>query len=59
MKEGRNENYELWLFYMLFSYFVVQGVFEPDLGSAVRHKIGILPLIYYLLYYEDFRKKLS
>ena len=59
MKEGRKGNYELWLFYMIFSYFIVQGVFEPDLGSAVRHKIGVFPLIYYLLYYEEFRKKLS
>lgn len=58
INEGKTNNYELWLFYVLFSYFIVQGVFEPDLGSAVRHKAGIFPLIYYLLYYEDFRKKL-
>ncbi len=58
MYEGRKENYELWLFYMMFSFFIVQGVFEPDLGSAIRHKTGIFPLIYYLFYYEDFRKKL-
>ncbi len=58
LKTGRKNNYELWLFFMLFTFFIVQGVFEPDLGSAIRHKIGILPLIYYLLYYEDFRKEL-
>ena len=51
-------NYETWLFYYLFSFFIVQGVFEPDLGSAVRHKAGVFPLIYYLMYYENFRKTL-
>lgn len=56
--EGKKENYDLWVFYIVFSYFIVQGVFEPDLGSSIRHKIGILPLIYYALYYEEFRKKL-
>ena len=48
---------ELWIFLFLFSYFAIQGVFEPDLGSAIRHKIGVLPLIYYAFYYEDFKKK--
>ena len=57
--EGRKGNYDIWLFYFLFSYFIIQGVFEPDLGSAVRHKIGVFPLIYYLMYYEEFRKKIS
>lgn len=56
---GKKNNYDLWLFYFLISYFIVQGVFEPDLGSAIRHKAGIFPLIYYLMYYEEFRKKLS
>lgn len=59
IREGKNNNYELWLFYIIFSYFIVQGIFEPDLGSAIRHKAGIFPLIYYLMYYEEFRKKLS
>lgn len=58
LKELRKRNYDLWLFYFLFSYLIVQGVFEPDLGSAIRHKIGILPLIYYVLNYEHFRKKI-
>jgi hypothetical protein len=49
---------ELWILLILFAFFIVQGVFEPDLGSAVRHKIGVFPLIYYALYYEHFRKKL-
>jgi len=56
---GKRDNYELWLFYFLISYFIIQGVFEPDLGSAIRHKAGIFPLIYYLMYYEEFRKKIS
>jgi hypothetical protein len=50
---------ELWALLILFAFFIVQGVFEPDLGSAVRHKIGIFPLIYYALYYDHFRKKLQ
>ena len=49
---------ELWILLILFAFFIVQGVFEPDLGSAVRHKIGVFPLIYYALYYDHFRKKL-
>ncbi|MBJ7879675.1 hypothetical protein [Gelidibacter salicanalis] len=57
LKDGTYQNRELWAFFVLFSYFIVQGVFEPDLGSAVRHKIGILPLIYFVLYYDSFRKK--
>lgn len=50
---------ELWILLILFAFFIVQGVFEPDLGSAVRHKIGVFPLIYYALYYDHFRKKLQ
>jgi hypothetical protein len=50
---------ELLVLLIIFSFFIVQGVFEPDLGTAVRHKIGIFPLIYFALYYESFRKKLQ
>jgi hypothetical protein len=50
-------HYELWIFLFIFSYFVVQGMFEPDLGSAVRHKIGIFPLIYFAIYYDKFSIK--
>ncbi|MDO7172158.1 hypothetical protein [Mariniflexile sp. AS56] len=57
LRQGVNDNYELWAFYVLFSFFIVQGVFEPDLGSAIRHKIGVFPLIYFVLYYDSFRKK--
>lgn len=57
IKEGKRKNYDLWLFYILFSYFIVQGVFEPDLGSALRHKASVFPIIYYLLNYEEFRRK--
>ena len=56
-KEELTEEY--WLMLFLFAYFIIQGVFEPDLGSAVRHKIGVFPLIYYLLYYEDFRREVQ
>lgn len=56
IKNPNREYEELWILLLLFSYFIVQGIFEPDLGSAVRHKIGVFPLIYYALYYENFRK---
>jgi hypothetical protein len=44
--------HQKWIFNILIAYFIVQGVFEPDLGSAVRHKIGILPLIWVAIYYD-------
>jgi hypothetical protein len=50
---------ELLVLLVIFSFFIVQGMFEPDLGTAVRHKIGIFPLIYFALYYESFRKELQ
>lgn len=59
LKKGTHDNIELWMFNMLFSYFIIQGVFEPDLGSAIRHKIGVFPLIYIVLYYDSFRKKIQ
>lgn len=52
LKNRAKYHYELWALCLVFAYFIMQGVFEPDLGSAVRHKIGIFPLIYYCLYYE-------
>ncbi len=42
------------LFLMLLlclSFFLLQGIFEPDLGSAIRHKIGFFPAIYYIVIY--------
>ena len=57
LKSFPNYKKELWLMSLLLSYFIIQGIFEPDLGSAVRHKIGMLPLIYYLFYYDDFKRK--
>ncbi|SHG52157.1 hypothetical protein [Flavobacterium defluvii] len=50
---------ELLVLLIIFAFFIVQGVFEPDLGTAVRHKMGVFPLIYFALYYESFRKKLQ
>lgn len=57
LKDRKNYRLELWLFLILISYLVIQAAFEPDLGSAVRHKIGVFPLLYYLLYYDDFKRK--
>lgn len=51
--------FELWTLLILFAYFIVQGIFEPDLGTSIRHKIGLFPLIYFALYYEDFRKDIQ
>jgi len=59
LKDRKKYIRELWILLIILSYFIIQGIFEPDLGSAVRHKIGMFPLIYYAFYYEDFRKKLS
>lgn len=59
LKDREKYKYELWILLILFSYFIVQGIFEPDLGTAIRHKIGVFPLIYYALYYEHFRKELQ
>ncbi|MFD0994008.1 hypothetical protein [Tenacibaculum geojense] len=56
-KEGIKDNYAIWVFYVIFAFFIVQGIFEPDLGSAVRHKIGIFPFIYFALYYHEFNNK--
>ena len=55
----KNKSYnqlELWSILFVFAFFIVQGIFEPDLGTATRHKIGFLPLIYYIFYYDYFRK---
>lgn len=59
LKERKKYKYELLIMFILFSFFILQGVFEPDLGSAIRHKTGIFPLIYFALYYEHFRKELQ
>ena len=51
--------YEIWMFYFVFAYFIIQGIFEPDLGSAVRHKMGYFPLIYFALYYDHFKRSIQ
>jgi hypothetical protein len=58
IKNKDKDKLKLWVFLFLFSYFVVQGLFEPELGSANRHRIGVLPLIYFALYYDTLRKKI-
>ncbi|RED24936.1 hypothetical protein BD847_1675 [Flavobacterium cutihirudinis] len=59
LKDRIRYSKELLVLLVIFSFFIVQGMFEPDLGTAVRHKIGIFPLIYFALYYESFRKELQ
>ena len=57
LKDKKEHFLKLWILLFLFSYFVVQGIFEPDLGTSIRHKIGFLPIIYFALYYENFKRK--
>lgn len=45
--------HEVWFFHFTFAYLIIQGIFEPDLGSAVKHKLGVFPLIYLALYYDQ------
>jgi hypothetical protein len=59
LRRREHSKIELWILLILFAYFMVQGIFEPDLGSSIRHKIGFLPLIYFALYYEHFRKDIQ
>ena len=59
LKNRKQYQFELWTLLILFAYFIVQGIFEPDLGTSIRHKIGLFPLIYFALYYEDFRKDIQ
>lgn len=55
LKIKKNNNIR-WAYYITFSFFIVQGLFEPDLGSSIRHKAGIFPLIYFILFYDDKEK---
>jgi hypothetical protein len=56
LKDKKTYQFQLWTLLFIFSFFIVQGVFEPDLGTSIRHKIGVFPLLYFALYYENFRK---
>lgn len=51
-RNRKRYSHELWAFHLLFAYFLIQGVFEPDLGSAVKHKLGVFPLIWLVIYYD-------
>ena len=59
LKNRKQYQFEFWILLILFAYFIVQGIFEPDLGTSIRHKIGLFPLIYFALYYEHFRKDIQ
>jgi len=47
-----------WAYYITFAFFLVQGMFEPDLGSSIKHKAGIFPFIYFILFYETCNKNI-
>lgn len=51
-KNKQQYKHQMWVFHFLMAYLVIQGIFEPDLGSAIRHKLGVFPLIYLSLYYN-------
>lgn len=53
LKQRSTYSQELWVFHYIIAYFIIQGVFEPDLGSAVKHKLGVIPLIYLAIYYDQ------
>ncbi|MGB5942537.1 MAG: hypothetical protein WBG71_06615 [Leeuwenhoekiella sp.] len=57
LKNSSKDKLSDWPFHILFAYLVVQAAFEPDLGSAIRHKIGVLPLIYLSLYNDILQRK--
>lgn len=52
LSKKKQYKHEQWVFHLLFAYFIVQGIFEPDLGSAVKHKLGVFPLIWLAIYYD-------
>jgi hypothetical protein len=53
IKHRHRYKHEEWLFHLVFAYLIIQGVFEPDLGSAIKHKLGVFPLIYLAFYYDQ------
>jgi len=44
-------NTDVLVLLLCISFFLIQGIFEPDLGSAIRHKIGFFPILYYFIIY--------
>lgn len=53
LKQRNSFKQEIWIFHYIIAYFIIQGIFEPDLGSAVKHKLGLTPLIYLAIYYDQ------
>ncbi len=52
LNNRKNYKHEEWIFHFVFAYLIIQGVFEPDLGSAVKHKLGVFPLLYLALFFD-------
>jgi hypothetical protein len=46
-----------WCIAWIIAFSATQGIFEPDLGSYVKHLIVILPMYFYLLF--TFEKRIS
>jgi hypothetical protein len=53
LKNRQLFKHELWIFHYVFAYLIIQGIFEPDLGSAIKHKLGVFPLIYIAMYFNQ------
>ncbi|WP_422106676.1 hypothetical protein [Winogradskyella sp.] len=53
MRNRQKYRQEEWLFHFVFAYLITQGVFEPDLGSAIKHKLGVFPIIYLAFYFDQ------
>ena len=46
-------SHKIWVFHLFISYLIIQGIFEPDLGSGIKHKLGVFPLIWLVFYYDQ------
>ena len=53
LKKGVKNNNHLLVLNIFIAYCIIQGLFEPDLGSAIRHKMGLFPLIYFIFYHDN------
>lgn len=53
LRNPKLNSHKIWVFHLFISYLVIQGVFEPDLGSAIKHKLGVFPLIWLVFYYDQ------
>ncbi|MBZ9627122.1 hypothetical protein LB456_06610 [Psychroflexus sp. CAK57W] len=53
LRNQKLNSHKIWVFHLFISYLIIQGVFEPDLGSAIKHKLGVFPLMWLVFYYDQ------